>query len=60
MKILITSVVLILPILVNAQTPRIAPPDSQDFVNPFSGNKEATLKLCSVCHGETGKGDETA
>lgn len=64
MKILIISALLTLSFFTNAQTPWIAPSHTKDIQNPYSDNKEAVIRgselfdlLCTVCHGETGKGD---
>ncbi len=64
MKTLLFSVFLILPFIVSAQTPWVAPPDSKEIINPFTDNEQAIERgseifdlLCSVCHGETGMGD---
>lgn len=45
----------------------IAPPNSNKMINPLAKNTQATAegknifkKQCSICHGETGKGDGMA
>ena len=64
MKPIVLIVLLFATIEASAQTPWIAPEESKKIVNPLEGNQSAVLKgkelfelLCTVCHGETGKGD---
>jgi len=45
----------------------IAPKEADNMLNPYSGNEEAAAKgkvtymqICSVCHGDKGKGDGIA
>lgn len=53
--------------LSNASNDWIAPPTASNIVNPLLSNEDATKEgkklykqLCSICHGDRGKGDGIA
>ncbi len=65
MKSLTILILFCLPLISSAQTPWVAPVESKEIKNPFEGQEQQVLEkgkyyfdlLCTVCHGETGKGD---
>ncbi len=53
--------------LVKGQTAWVAPAEADQLKNPLAGNEDATKKgkklyaqMCSICHGDKGKGDGIA
>lgn len=60
--------IVFMSVVVKAQTtPWIAPASADAINNPFAQNEDATRKgkklynqLCSICHGDKGKGDGMA
>jgi len=60
--------IIIMSIVAKAQTtPWVAPTSANELKNPFANNEDATKKgkklfnqLCSICHGDKGKGDGIA
>lgn len=66
MKILFTLLLIATTFIVKAQT-WVAPKSSDAIENPFKNNKDVIkkgkalyLKLCTICHGNKGKGDGLA
>lgn len=64
MKILIISLIFAIPSITFGQKPWVAPKEARSIKNPLENTDKSLLKgaqlfdlLCSVCHGETGKGD---
>jgi mono/diheme cytochrome c family protein len=59
--------IFLMSLLAEAQTPWVAPESANAVKNPFANNADAVKKgkklytqLCSICHGDKGKGDGMA
>lgn len=64
---LLVSIVFISAYTQAQTTPWVAPASADAIKNPFANNEDATKKgkklynqLCSICHGDKGKGDGVA